>query len=172
MVSLLYGSARAATKRWRDANRVWSCGVVGKAKGCLAVQNHWSNMHPPRSYYQIYRVDHKGTQEQMVAEVEGLHEAEKLSKPNRSWIEEYDCIVPPVDVTMPEPGTETVRLNRKKYKLQTGGSQRKVVNEPHAPRSDSFTAINSNWLQAWAAPSAQRLSEPKQNGLPLRGRLR
>jgi hypothetical protein len=32
----------------------------------------------PRSYYQIYRVDHKRNQEQMVAEVEGLHEAEKL----------------------------------------------------------------------------------------------
>jgi hypothetical protein len=31
-----------------------------------------------RSYYQIYRVDHKGTQEQMVAEVEGLQEAERL----------------------------------------------------------------------------------------------
>jgi len=36
-------------------------------------------MHrPPRNYYQIYRVDHKRSQEQMVAEVEGLHEAEKL----------------------------------------------------------------------------------------------
>ena len=36
-------------------------------------------MHrPPRNYYQIYRVDHKRNQEQMVAEVEGLHEAEKL----------------------------------------------------------------------------------------------
>ena len=34
--------------------------------------------HPPRNYYQIYRVDHKRNQEQMVAEVEGLHEAEKL----------------------------------------------------------------------------------------------
>ena len=33
---------------------------------------------PPRNYYQIYRVDHKRNQEQMVAEVEGLHEAEKL----------------------------------------------------------------------------------------------
>ena len=32
----------------------------------------------PRNYYQIYRVDHKRNQEQMVAEVEGLHEAEKL----------------------------------------------------------------------------------------------
>ncbi len=32
----------------------------------------------PRKYYQIYRVDHKRNQEQMVAEVEGLHEAEKL----------------------------------------------------------------------------------------------
>ena len=31
-----------------------------------------------RNYYQIYRVDHKRNQEQMVAEVEGLHEAEKL----------------------------------------------------------------------------------------------
>jgi hypothetical protein len=36
-------------------------------------------MHrPPRNYYQIYRVDHKQNQEQMVTEVEGLHEAEKL----------------------------------------------------------------------------------------------
>ena len=33
---------------------------------------------PLRNYYQIYRVDHKRNQEQMVAEVEGLHEAEKL----------------------------------------------------------------------------------------------
>jgi hypothetical protein len=33
---------------------------------------------PPRNYYQIYRVDHKRNQEQMVAEIEGLHEAEKL----------------------------------------------------------------------------------------------
>ena len=32
----------------------------------------------PRNYYQIYRVDHKRNQEQMVAEIEGLHEAEKL----------------------------------------------------------------------------------------------
>jgi hypothetical protein len=31
-----------------------------------------------RNYYQIYRVDHKRNQEHMVAEVEGLHEAEKL----------------------------------------------------------------------------------------------
>jgi hypothetical protein len=31
----------------------------------------------PLNYYQIYRVDHKRNQEQMVAEVEGLHEAEK-----------------------------------------------------------------------------------------------
>jgi hypothetical protein len=31
-----------------------------------------------RNYYQIYRVDHKRNQEQMVAEVEGLREAEKL----------------------------------------------------------------------------------------------
>ena len=37
------------------------------------------NMHRrPRSYYQIYRVDHKRDQEQIVAEVEGMHEAEKL----------------------------------------------------------------------------------------------
>ena len=34
--------------------------------------------HLPRNYYQIYRVDHKRNQEQMVAEVEGLHEAEEL----------------------------------------------------------------------------------------------
>lgn len=33
---------------------------------------------PPRNYYQIYRVDHKRNQERMVAEVEGLHESEKL----------------------------------------------------------------------------------------------
>ena len=32
----------------------------------------------PWNFYQIYRVDHKRNQEQMVAEVEGLHEAEKL----------------------------------------------------------------------------------------------
>ena len=35
-------------------------------------------MRPPRSYYQICKVDHQRNQEQMVAEVEGLHEAEKL----------------------------------------------------------------------------------------------
>jgi len=33
-----------------------------------------------RNYYQIYRVDYKRNQEQMVAEVEGLHEAEKLTE--------------------------------------------------------------------------------------------
>ena len=33
---------------------------------------------PSRNYCQIYRVDHKRNQEQMVAEVEGLHEAERL----------------------------------------------------------------------------------------------
>lgn len=33
---------------------------------------------PSRNYYQIYRVDHKRSQEQMVAEAEGLYEAEKL----------------------------------------------------------------------------------------------
>ena len=32
----------------------------------------------PRNYYQIYRVDHKRNREQMVDEVERLHEAEKL----------------------------------------------------------------------------------------------
>jgi hypothetical protein len=32
----------------------------------------------PRNYYQIYRVDHKRNQEQMVAEVEGLRETEEL----------------------------------------------------------------------------------------------
>ena len=31
-----------------------------------------------RNYYQIYRVDHKRNQEQMVAEVEGLRETEEL----------------------------------------------------------------------------------------------
>jgi len=31
-----------------------------------------------QNYYQIYRVDHKRNLEQMVDEVEGLHEAEKL----------------------------------------------------------------------------------------------
>jgi len=34
--------------------------------------------HLPRNYYQIYRVDHKRNLEQMVAEVDGLNEAEKL----------------------------------------------------------------------------------------------
>jgi len=34
-------------------------------------------MQHPRNYYQIYRVDHKRNQEQMVDEVEGLREAEK-----------------------------------------------------------------------------------------------
>ena len=34
--------------------------------------------HLPRNFYQIYRVDHRRNQEQMVAEVEGLQEAEKL----------------------------------------------------------------------------------------------
>ena len=33
---------------------------------------------PSRNCYQVYRVDHKRNQEQMVAEVEGLQEAEKL----------------------------------------------------------------------------------------------
>jgi hypothetical protein len=33
---------------------------------------------PSRNYYQIYRVDHKRNQEQMVAEAEGLNEVEKL----------------------------------------------------------------------------------------------
>ena len=36
--------------------------------------------HLRRNYYQIYRVDHKLNQEQMVAEVEGLDEAEQLVK--------------------------------------------------------------------------------------------
>jgi len=31
-----------------------------------------------QNYYQIYRVEHKRNLEQMVNEVEGLHEAEKL----------------------------------------------------------------------------------------------
>jgi hypothetical protein len=31
-----------------------------------------------RNYYQVYRVDHKRNQERMVAEIEGLQEAEKL----------------------------------------------------------------------------------------------
>jgi len=35
-------------------------------------------MYHPRTYNQIYRVDHKRNQERMVAEIEGLHEAEKL----------------------------------------------------------------------------------------------
>jgi hypothetical protein len=36
-------------------------------------------MHrPPPNYYQIYRVDHRRNQEQMVAEIEGLQEAETL----------------------------------------------------------------------------------------------
>ena len=29
-------------------------------------------------------------------------------------LEQYDCIIPAVNVPIPEPGTETVRLNRKK----------------------------------------------------------
>jgi hypothetical protein len=38
-------------------------------------------MHrPPTNYYQIYRVDHKRNQEQMVAEVEGLDEADRLTE--------------------------------------------------------------------------------------------
>jgi hypothetical protein len=28
-------------------------------------------------------------------------------------LEKYDCVVPSIDVAMPEPGTETMRLNRK-----------------------------------------------------------
>jgi hypothetical protein len=37
------------------------------------------NMYRPhRSYYQIYKVDQQRHQEQMIAEVERLHEAEKL----------------------------------------------------------------------------------------------
>jgi hypothetical protein len=28
-------------------------------------------------------------------------------------LEPFDCVVPSVDVTMPEPGTETIRLIRK-----------------------------------------------------------
>ena len=34
--------------------------------------------HHRRDYYQIYRVDHRRNQEHMVAEVEGLDQAEKL----------------------------------------------------------------------------------------------
>src|SRR5882762_7056971 len=46
----------------------------------LSSKNHCrSNMHrSPRNYYQICKVDHQRNQEQMVAEVERLHEAEKL----------------------------------------------------------------------------------------------
>jgi hypothetical protein len=29
-------------------------------------------------------------------------------------LEKYDCTVPSIDVAIPEPGPETVRLNRKK----------------------------------------------------------
>jgi hypothetical protein len=29
-------------------------------------------------------------------------------------LEKYDCLVPSIDVAIPEPGTETVRLNRKR----------------------------------------------------------
>jgi hypothetical protein len=36
--------------------------------------------HLSRNYYQIYRVDHKRNREQMVAEIEGLQEAEKLDE--------------------------------------------------------------------------------------------
>jgi hypothetical protein len=28
-------------------------------------------------------------------------------------LEQYDCLIPSVNVSVPEPGTETVRLNRK-----------------------------------------------------------
>ena len=35
-------------------------------------------MPRPRNYYQIFKVDRQRNQEQMVAEVEGLREAEKL----------------------------------------------------------------------------------------------
>jgi hypothetical protein len=35
-------------------------------------------LRPTRNYYQICKVDHQRNQEQMVAEVEGLHEAKKL----------------------------------------------------------------------------------------------
>ena len=31
-------------------------------------------------------------------------------------LEKYDCTVPSIDVAMPEPGTETMRLNRKTKK--------------------------------------------------------
>jgi hypothetical protein len=31
-------------------------------------------------------------------------------------LEKYDCVVPSIDVKIPEPGTETIRLNRKNYK--------------------------------------------------------
>ena len=37
-----------------------------------------SNVPRPRNYYQISKVDQQRKQEQMVAEVEGLREAEKL----------------------------------------------------------------------------------------------
>ena len=37
-----------------------------------------SNVPRPRNYYQIFKVDRQRNQEQMVAEVEGLREAEKL----------------------------------------------------------------------------------------------
>ncbi len=44
---------------------------------------------PSRNYYQIYRVDHKRNQEQMVAEVEGLHEAERLLHEAERLVEKY-----------------------------------------------------------------------------------
>ena len=37
-------------------------------------------IHHRRDYYQIYRVDYRRNQEHMVAEVEGLHEAEKIKR--------------------------------------------------------------------------------------------
>jgi hypothetical protein len=37
-----------------------------------------SNVARPRNYYQISKVDQRCKQEQMVAEVEGLREAQKL----------------------------------------------------------------------------------------------
>ena len=37
-------------------------------------------IHHRRDYYQIYRVDYRRNHEQMVGEVEGLHEAEKIKR--------------------------------------------------------------------------------------------
>ena len=53
-------------------------GIKGTRKRSPTILRSRRMSRPSRNYYQIYRVDHKRNQEQMVAEVEGLHEAERL----------------------------------------------------------------------------------------------